>query len=350
MALLLKAINSSDTIIMFSSGDLNFPQDSGVIQIDSEIITYTTVYMGTMYGCTRGAQSTTPASHTIVSPILLINFFSGVSTNGGGTTQFNYRKPSLSWINTTQATIETGLDGISGNGIAIFPDGTKRTDSTPGHIILDVTQTAVLSGMAQSGLQTGTVTANTTYAVYAVKVQSNSTDFILVADTLLPLQANFSTINTNFGLNSWVYLGMIRAGDNDVLSTELIRFTQTGAMTVLLNNGTGGARGIFLATDPSTTDLLYTATYGTGATDLPPNIQIFLIGFRASGNSSINLYTDTQNISLLATNGGATPVRMFIYSGVVTNIELVRSSAANATITLAGWIDPILSNGVNASL
>ncbi len=83
MALLLKAINSSDTTIMFSSGDINFPQDAGVVQINSEIITYTTIYMGTMYGCTRGAQSTTPAAHAISSSILLLNFFSGIPTDLG---------------------------------------------------------------------------------------------------------------------------------------------------------------------------------------------------------------------------------------------------------------------------
>jgi len=83
MALLLKAINDSETILMFSTGDTNFPQDAGVIQIESEIITYTTIYMGTMYGCTRGAQSTTPASHAINSSISLINNFSGGSGDTG---------------------------------------------------------------------------------------------------------------------------------------------------------------------------------------------------------------------------------------------------------------------------
>src|SRR5260221_13139063 len=36
-----------------------------------------------MYGCTRGAQSTTPAAHAISSSILLLNFFSGIPTDLG---------------------------------------------------------------------------------------------------------------------------------------------------------------------------------------------------------------------------------------------------------------------------
>lgn len=74
MSILLKDISDSDTILMFAT-DASFPEDNGVIQIDDEIITYVSNYMGTLYGCTRGVQSTSPTSHTSGTPIILLDFF-----------------------------------------------------------------------------------------------------------------------------------------------------------------------------------------------------------------------------------------------------------------------------------
>lgn len=82
MSILLKTISDSDTVLMFTEA-AQFPVAGGVIQIENEIITYTNNYMGTLYGCTRGAQSTTPAVHDEGALITLIDFFSGVPTDLG---------------------------------------------------------------------------------------------------------------------------------------------------------------------------------------------------------------------------------------------------------------------------
>lgn len=83
MATLVKAISDTTDTLMFV-GDLNFPQDDGVIQIEDEIILYKTIYMGTMYGCTRGARSTVAVPHAAGSQISLVDYFdTGASPEGG---------------------------------------------------------------------------------------------------------------------------------------------------------------------------------------------------------------------------------------------------------------------------
>lgn len=78
MSLLLKAVSSSDTTLMITP-DTSFPAVDGVIKIESEIINYTVNYMGTLYGCVRGVQSTSAASHVINSTVSLLDFFSSTS-------------------------------------------------------------------------------------------------------------------------------------------------------------------------------------------------------------------------------------------------------------------------------
>jgi hypothetical protein len=74
MALLTKALSSTDTVVT-STDDTNFPNGSGSfapflptngqIQIDSEIISYTSHYHDEFRGLTRGASGTIAAAHLI---------------------------------------------------------------------------------------------------------------------------------------------------------------------------------------------------------------------------------------------------------------------------------------------
>lgn len=86
MNILLKAISDSDTTLMVSGSEV-FPQDDGVITIESETITYKTIYMGTLYGCTRGARSTIAAAHPINSEVFLIDYFDAGADPDTGITQ-----------------------------------------------------------------------------------------------------------------------------------------------------------------------------------------------------------------------------------------------------------------------
>lgn len=81
MIILLKAISSSDTTLMLSN-TIGMPQDDGVIKMESEIVFYKTLYMNTAYGCTRGARSTSAASHAAGTEISIVDFFEAPTDAG----------------------------------------------------------------------------------------------------------------------------------------------------------------------------------------------------------------------------------------------------------------------------
>lgn len=185
-----------------------------------------------------------------------------------------YRRPNLVYSSATVVNIETGINGTSGQAQILFPDGSIRTDSTTTRINCNLAQVAALSGAAQSGLQTGTVSTKW-YAIYAVKVSDSSTNFVTVADLTLPIQANFSTLNSNYGANSWVYLGLIHGGDG-ISGTSVASFVQTGNVTIFTNTNNGGSPGIagsgLRFADTTATTLTYTYAAGTNTTQIPNNI------------------------------------------------------------------------------
>lgn len=78
--ILLKSVNSSDNTFDVTS-DASLPASNGLLKIESEEITYTDNYMGTLYGVVRGANSTSAASHTRGVSLSIIDFY---SASGGG--------------------------------------------------------------------------------------------------------------------------------------------------------------------------------------------------------------------------------------------------------------------------
>jgi len=75
------AINNSVTTITLTS-TLNFPT-SGSVLIDSEIISYTGTSGNDLTGCTRGSQSTTPASHLNGASVTALTAWGESSLAGG---------------------------------------------------------------------------------------------------------------------------------------------------------------------------------------------------------------------------------------------------------------------------
>jgi hypothetical protein len=78
MSTLLKSISNSDTIIEVSS-DSSFPENDGIVVIGSEHIGYVKFFMGKLYGCTRGFQSTVAASHDLGAAISLVDYYASFS-------------------------------------------------------------------------------------------------------------------------------------------------------------------------------------------------------------------------------------------------------------------------------
>jgi|WetSurMetagenome_2_1015567.scaffolds.fasta_scaffold58262_3 hypothetical protein len=264
---------------------------------------------------------------------------------------FSYRRPNLRYGSTTTVDIEN-IPVNSGQRTILFPDGDYRIDSTSSHITFDITRNAVLNGSNQSGLRTSLSEAtNTWYAIYAVKEQ-NASGFVLVGDTLLPVIGNLASLNTNFGTNSWVYLGLIRNGDNNAATGDILRFCQNGNFTVLSNRpGGGAAPGTVLASTAGATSITYTYSAGTGTTNIPDNIGImkWYAGSGGTTTTEIALATQTSTNSLLS---------RFSYLANNTSIAQAITPAVDGayasvnvscpiTIYLSGFFDNALGVGSN---
>lgn len=265
-----------------------------------------------------------------------------------------YRRPVLQYSSATVVNIETGINNSAGVATILFPDGNLRTDSTSGRINCNLAQVAALSGSAQSGLQTGTVAVNTWYAIYAVKVSDNSSNFVTVATLQMPVQSSLSTLNSNFGTNSWVYLGMVRNGDNSGSTGVILNFKQTGNVTKFAQITTGtslDSSGIRLATTASATTLTYTYAAGTGAAQIPTHITMVfytgVTGTGTAGTAQLEAGPGTTSFFLGAqTNGwGATMLRPSS-----DGAKFQAAGASSIDIYLEGFIDPVLGVGSNPFL
>lgn len=261
-----------------------------------------------------------------------------------------YRRPVLQFGSVTTVTMETGINGTSGQARILFPDGSLRTDSTTLRINLDTSRTAALSGTAQSGIRSGTGASNTWYACYAVKTSDNSSNFVMVADTVLPLQANFATLNSNFGSNSWVYLGMIRNGDNNGNTTSLIRFVQSGSMTIF-RSPLSGINGLLLTSGSGVTTLTYSISAGTGVAQIPDNLKTVCYGGQgSSATTNFTMNDQAGNTVLAFSNAASNTVQALAWMTSDPGANLTSGAGANLKIFLYGFYDPVLGVGSNPIL
>lgn len=285
---------------------------------------------------------------------------------GQVTPLFAYRRPNLVYSSSTVATLETGLDGTSGDAVILFPDGNQRTETSSSRYNMTITQNAVFTnatlGSNQGGLRTGSVSSNTWYACYAVKITTFTANWVMVADTVLPLQSNYSTLNTNFGTNSWVYLGMIRYGDGISGATGIVKFVQAGQKTVFNNNvnpSVQRSHGIQFASTSGATSLTYTYSAGTNGTSIPNNITEidWIVQSAAYSSAAFNLRLDVQDSSstwwLLSVNTSNTSTTYPI-PAVVPNdgLAVVTTGAPSLAydILLSGMVDTVLGVGSNPLL
>lgn len=400
---------------------------TGFITIDQEAISYTSILSGPprFAGIVRGADGTTATSHaagsttkhnviaahhnapkdeiiaietdlvsvkaaiTPVTPtstatnilnriamiVFQIKALHGNLTNwydtiaGGYQPLFVYKRPTLIWNSVTSVGIERGISPnvISTTTAAvIFPDGQLRTDSSTTRIDFDITRNAVFNGSNQSGLRSGqSESVNTWYAIYAVKCQNNSTDFVLVGDCLLPpSRGNIPNLNTAYGTNGWVYLGYIRNGDNSGATGDILRFQQVGFEFLFNNNETdiagNGGIGTRLAS-AAATSITWTFTPGMGvgsggtAVDVPVTYRMKL--WAASGGPSAASEFVGRNaansrryfdISLATGNRG---VQMFDYTSaaIAENITVTGTTTGSGLdLNLVGWQDLALADNAQA--
>ena len=268
-----------------------------------------------------------------------------------------WRRPVLQYATATTVAVESGLDGTSGNIPIQFPDGTMRTEATSTRTTFDITRNAVLTTSgAQSGLTGATSeAANTWYALYAVKVTDSSTLWVTIGSTVLPLQANYATLNTAYGTSGWVYLGLIRNGDNSGATGDILNFRMAGNTTYLINTCTGNVLnhpGLRLASTAGATSIEYDRTSGTGTTDLPANIvHAYLVWLVAADSTNRETVRDQQSLIVYAVGGGASVVIGGTFWEAADDGMIVSSAGSVARdIGLAGFFDRTLGVGSNPLL
>ncbi len=277
-----------------------------------------------------------------------------------------WRRPVLQYASATTVAVESGLDGTSGDIPIQFPDGQLRTETSATRTTFNITRNAVLvTSGAQSGLTGATSEANDTwYALYAVKVTDSSTLWVTVGSTVLPIRANFATLNTAYQTNGWVYLGLIRNGSVATQSTDIVPFVMAGNLTWFYNaNAAANLNGFeydvaglrFADQSASGLTLTYTATRGTGSTDIPANIAFthFHGGTETSTGNVFYMFTSAGTSGRLlgkrlANSSGADADAWVIGDAGCTLV----SSGTNiaASIMMDGWVDGVLGVGSNPLL
>jgi hypothetical protein len=172
MAVLLKTISDSDTTLMFSSA-LPLPLSNGAVVIGTEIITYVSNYSGTLYGCIRGARSTTPAAHLLGATINLLDFYSAGADTGAlnadnltsGTVpdaRFPAVLPAVSGANLTNLPSSGGslikATKVTSNSVFLADDNSYNTITSVTYA--PVSATAIIKVTAFFNLADAPITAN----------------------------------------------------------------------------------------------------------------------------------------------------------------------------------------------
>ncbi len=289
----------------------------------------------------------------------------GGSSGSGSSSSYTsvmigYRRPRLVYVSATQVDVENNTDTLNETKI-VFPDDTSRsvtedTATTNKYRRADITATAEFtSGTEDSGLRSGvTETNNLWYGVYAVKSLVDATKFVLVIDNSTPLQVNITTINGRFGANSWVYLGVIKNGDNDAASSSILSFEQQGNFTMFTNvfednAGITTFPGVKMASNTGSTSLTYSYSAGLGTNDIPANIRFAVWSVEtivASGGAM--LISDDGNVYRVATysTGSGGFVEAQVWLPASEGIRL-GSGSADHTIALGGFTDLALESNTN---
>lgn len=273
---------------------------------------------------------------------------------------FGYRRPVLTWVNDTSVDIEANT-GTSNRSRVVFPDGESRsvtedTSSTDLYRRFIITSTAEFeSGTEDSGLRSGLSEVNNTwYAVYAVKSQINTDNFVLVGDTTYPTAANFATLNTRYGTDSWIYLGLIVNGNNANNTNNISQFIQSGNVTFLRESTPSATNvitgfGSILATGAAATSLTWTYASGTALPSLPSHLVWGKIVFAQTGNASGTRITDSSASVDMIRFGGTTTITISHIQDLTKGANVASGDGGNENydVFLAAWSDPILGNGIN---
>lgn len=198
MATLLKTITDSETILMITP-DASFPVANGVILIGTEIITYNDNYMGTLYGCVRGAQSSSAAAHTAGAAVALRDYYHAeagedasfsaltvtgltasravVSSAGKVLTSSATTAAELAFVNGVTSAIQTQINAKQATLSAVVSAATAGGGTSE-----SVTVAGLLTTSTVHAVTLKTVGANTCYLRSFAVTINGSIDLVLSAD------------------------------------------------------------------------------------------------------------------------------------------------------------------------
>lgn len=272
---------------------------------------------------------------------------------------WSYRRPRMVWSSITQIAAEANAQDLT-NTVVLFPDGQVRI-GTPSAMVITRNANWADAGTLQGGLRPSlTEASNTWYAIYLVKsTKAGALDsFVVVGDTVTPnTAANFTTLNSTYGTSGWVYLGMVRNGDQGSTANDLLDFDQNGNYTRFRNTITGAnavvGTGILMATTASAATLTYSNATGTSGATTPTSATIATWqgswGVPADNLSLTGLdSTGTRTYARTNTNG-ANNHSLIWETAVSEGVQLINGggTAIVYDIALVGFRDRFLSLGSN---
>lgn len=263
----------------------------------------------------------------------------------------SFRRANLVWVSTNTVNIENNVDTSSNTSCVIFPDTERRCVTEDLTLTQKYRRASFLltanftTGTEASGMRSGlTLSNNSAYAVYAVKSQINSANFVMVIDDGFPTQTNNSTFVSRYGTNGFVFLGYIRNGDGPNTPTGMLKFVQNGNRTSFTNVNAGGSAinstGIMVSSSAGATSLTYTyaASNNTPST-------ITHVSYVASNNSAgaVTLTDSAAAITLGRQTGGV----LDKYTAYLTlpaslGLKLTNGSSVACDIYITEWIDGAL--------
>jgi hypothetical protein len=282
------------------------------------------------------------------------------------------RRPVLKYINATTIDVENNT-GLANQTRIVFPDNQVRmvaenTSVTSAYRRFTInTVASFTTGTEESGLRSGLSEASSWYAIYAVKSLINSANFVLVGDSTLPIQANYSTLDAAYGANSWVYLGLFLNGSPSTYTPgpdpgDIFPFVQCGSLTLFtgMDITPGNLIGTGMAVGNN-----YTPTLGvTPRTRMPNNIAIAIYAVYMYDNGAgvndategyvrdvgNNYYMRKLKINLSTSSRAfLTIVRTNATDGIHINTNYSSGGTDTFLINLYGWRDGALgSPGMNS--
>ena len=284
------AINASVTSIVLTSA-AGFAA-SGTIIIQDEEITYTAISTNTLTGCTRGANSTTAATHATATSVIQAKYTGLVRDASDGIFKLFKNlggdKPT-SAINISDATFAYAPLTL---GSLIVNDTTSSTVYTEGALI-------VKGGAGISGpiFTNSTLTLGGTLAVNASGgITTNQSTFSLVNSTATTV--NFAGAATTIGIGAST--GTLTLNNPTIVSgTSSLTLFNTTATTVSAFGAATTATLGYSGTATSTTNIASGATVSAATATV--NI---LNGITASGG------TATLNIGTAGASGSTTNINI----------------------------------------